>query len=152
MQGGAVNILLNWRFWVLIGLVAVLSFTHLTAYRKGKSEVRNEWKAAIAQANIDARALENRRQSRADEAAKLAATSLHRDRAALAGARSELDGMRDTLDAIERASKESHDAATKSVATLRAVFADCAKEVVRMADEAQGHARDSLTYQLAWPK
>lgn len=150
--GPGLTLLLNWRFWVLIGLVAVLSFTHFTAYRKGKNEVRNEWKAAIAQANIDARALEGRRQSAADAAGRVAATAAHRDRVALAGARTELDGMRDTLSAIERASQESSDAARKHVTALSAVLGSCTREYLDMAEAAAGHARDAVMYQQAWPK
>ncbi|HYE38855.1 MAG TPA: hypothetical protein VEB23_02920 [Ramlibacter sp.] len=144
--------LLNPRVLITLALVALLAFSHLTAYRKGKQDVRNEWAAAVAQANADARKLEQQRQRRADEAGRIAAASSQRDRAAVDRARAERDGMRDTLDAIERASRESHDAATRHLAALRAVLDQCTAEYLRMAEAAAGHARDSLMYQQAWPK
>ena len=146
------TLLLNPRVLIVLALAALLSFTHFSAYRKGKAHVRTEWQAAIAQANIDARALEKHRQSAADAAARIAAAAAHRDRAAAAGARIELDSMRDTLGAIERASQESHDAARKHVAALSAVFGDCTRAYLSMAEEASGHARDSLMLQNAWPR
>jgi hypothetical protein len=133
-------------------IFTVLLATHWKAYTVGGKHVRNEWAAATAKANDEARTLERARQSAADAAGRLAAAAASRDRDRLRGANRELLGMRDTLDAIERASEESHDAATKHVAALRAVFGECSAEVVRLAEEAAGHARDSLMYQRSWPK
>src|SRR5688572_26302617 len=120
MHGGSVMLyLLSPKVWIALAVVAFLAFTHVTAYRKGSANVRSEWTLSIAQGNAEARALEKARQRRADEAAGLAATAANRDRVALAHVRAERDGMRGTLDAIERASRESHEAATKHVAALR---------------------------------
>lgn len=146
------TLLLNPRVLITLAIVALLTFSHFTAYRKGKANVRMEWAAATAEAEKQSRSLEQRRQSAVDAATRIAAASAHRDAIARAGARDELDSMRGTLDLIERASAESHDAATKSVAALSAVFGDCSREYLRMAEEASGHARDSLTYQQGWPK
>ena len=37
--------LFNWRFWGTLGLVVGLAFSHFTAYRAGKANVRAEWTA-----------------------------------------------------------------------------------------------------------
>lgn len=144
--------LLDPRAWIALALVGLLAFTHIYVYRKGSANVRNEWTLSVANANAEARQLERARQRFADEAGRMAATRAARDRAALDGARTERDGMHNTLDAIERVSKESHDAATKHVATLRTVLDRCTAEYLRVAEAAAGHASDSLTYQQAWPK
>lgn len=144
--------LLNPRVLIALAIVAALAFSHLMAYRKGSANVKAEWTLSVANANAEARQLERARQRFADEAGRMAATRAARDRAALDGARTERDGMHNTLDAIERVSKESHDAATKHVATLRTVLDRCTAEYLRVAEAAAGHASDSLTYQQAWPK
>ena len=144
--------LLNPRFLIGLALVGALTFTHFFVYRAGKNNVRTEWTASVAKANAEARSLEQRRQDRANEAAVLATK---RERSIVADAarvRIAADRLRDTLDAVERASAESSDAASKSVAALRAVFDSCRAEYERMGREAAGHASDSLTYQQAWPK
>jgi hypothetical protein len=145
-------LLLNPRVLLVLAVIALGLGLYLKGNADGKRTIRAEWTTSIAQANAEARSLEQARQRRADEAAGLAAAAANRDRVALAHVRAERDGMRGTLDAIERASRESHDAATKHVAAIRAVFDDCSAEVLRLAEEATGHARDSLTYQQAWPK
>lgn len=144
--------LLNPRVLITLALVALLGFTHFSAYRKGKQEVRNEWSAATARANEEARKLEQQRQRRSDDAQRIATQAAQRDRVAVAAARAERDGLRDTLDAIEQSARESHDAATRNLAAVRAVFDRCTAEYLRVAEEAAGHARDSLMYQQAWPK
>lgn len=145
------SLLLNWRVWVALALAGALAFSHFTAYRKGKNDVRTEWMASVAAANLDARKLEQRRQDRADEAAKLAAGRSAAIRADADRARVAADGLRGDLDAVRRASAQSLDAATKSVAALSDVFTDCSRRYHELAEIADRHAADSLTLQKAWP-
>lgn len=144
--------LLNPRLWLALGLAAALAFSHFTAYRSGKANVRNEWKASVAAANSEARQLEQARQRRADEAAGLAAAreaGMRADRARLAGER---DGLRGDLDAVRLNAAQSLDAATRSVAALSAVFESCTRRYSDVAEAAARHASDSLTLQQAWPE
>jgi hypothetical protein len=144
--------LLNPRLWIAAALVAILAFTHFTAYRTGRAHVRNEWQAATAAANIEARALEQQRQRRADEAAALAAARTTRIAADAARARGESAGLRDDLSAVRLHAAQSIAAATATVAALSAVFESCTSEYLDVAQAADGHASDSLTLQQAWPK
>jgi Tfp pilus assembly protein PilE len=153
MHGGAVMAyLLSPRVLITLAIVAFLAFTHITAYKKGSAHVRLEWSAATAQALADARKLEQQRQRRADDAAAVAQLSAGHDRRSLAAARADADSLRGVLDGIERASRDSHEAATKHLAALRAVFDDCSRAYLDMAEAASSHSRDSLMYQNAWPK
>lgn len=146
------TLLLNWRLWAALIVAAALAFSHLTIYRKGKQDVRNEWEAAVAVANEDARKLEQQRQRRADEAGKIAAgrnIALRRD---AASARASVDGLRHDLDAVRDYAAKSSDAAAKSIAALTDVFQQCTRAYSGLAEEADRHASDSLNYQQAWPK
>jgi tryptophan 2,3-dioxygenase len=148
--------MLNLRVYLWLGVLlaaaAGLSFSHFTAYRAGKANVRNEWAAATAAANLESRALEQHRQRRADEAAQLRAASETRLRGDLASARGVRDGLLDTLNATQRYAEESHAAASRATAALDTVFRDCTRAYLDMAETAQRHADDSLMLQRAWPK
>jgi len=144
--------LLSPRLWIAVAIAAALAFSHFFVYRAGRNHVRLQWQAAISQANIEARALEQRRQDRADEAAKLAVTRANSNRAAAARIADADGGLRIALDTAERVAQESHDAARLATSTLRGLFDACRAEYRAVAEEAAGHANDSLTYQQAWPK
>jgi hypothetical protein len=135
-----------------LALAAVLSFTHFTAYRAGKGVIRAEWTASVAQANKELRALENRRQDRADEAAGLAATRQARIVADAAGARRESAGLRDDLNAVQRHAAQSLAAATVTVAALSSVFEECTRRYLDVAEAADRATSDALTLQQAWPE
>jgi hypothetical protein len=144
--------LLNPRLWIAAALVAILAFTHFSAFRAGRAHVRNEWQAATAAANIEARALEQQRQRRADEAQKLAAARTTRIAADAARARGESAGLRDDLSAVRLHAAQSLAAATATVAALSAVFEQCSSRYIELAQAADGHASDSLMFQESWPK
>jgi hypothetical protein len=137
---------------VTLALVAALAFSHFTVYRWGKNEIRKEWLAATAAANVDSRKLEQQRQRRADEAQSIAAGRSASLARAVRLAGDSADSLYDTLDATERMAAQSHDAATKAVSALRAVSESCTAEYRAVGQEAQGHANDSLMYQEAWPR
>lgn len=43
------EILTNWRVWVLLAFIAVLTVTHGWAYRKGAAQIQSQWNAQITQ-------------------------------------------------------------------------------------------------------
>jgi hypothetical protein len=62
-------------------------------------------------------------------------------------------GLRDELtDQRGKLSTASIDAARQYAAAANSVFAECSREVERLAGEASGHSSDSLMYQSSWPK
>ena len=144
--------LLNWRLWVLVGVLALFPLTYLKGRTDGKKVVRNEWQVATAQANQDARKIEQRRQDRADEAGQLSAKRVAVIRADADRARNDAVGLRGELEATRQYAAKSSEAAAKSVATLSAVLEECSRRFVGMAEAAAGHANDSLMYQESWPK
>jgi hypothetical protein len=146
------TLLLNWRVWVALFLAGLLAVSHLTVYRWGKKNVRTEWLASVAEANADARKLEQQRQRRAADAQALSTTREARIVSDAAAARVAAGGLRGDLDALQRASAQSLDAATKSVAALSSVFADCSRRYQELAEIADKHASDTLTLEQAWPK
>jgi hypothetical protein len=147
-----VSLLLNIRVLIALAVVAALGFSHFTVYRAGKNDVRKEWLAATAAANIEANRMERARQRGVDEA--LAAQS--RRNAGLAGdirtARANVDSLRGTLDATERMAASSHSAATLAVATYRNVFEQCVREYQALGEIADRHSSDAVTLRDAWPK
>jgi hypothetical protein len=147
-----VSLLLNPRVLIALALAGLLAFSHFAVYRTGKANVQSKWTASIAAANEDARKLERSRQSAADGAARLAAVRQSAISADASRARSELGGMRDDLDAIQRASAQSLAAATKSVAALSNVFQQCSRSYQELAEIADRHANDALNLRQAWPK
>jgi hypothetical protein len=120
-------------------------------YRHGKAIVRAEWIASVAQANAEAFKVSERRQRNADAASALAAASARDDADRRRSADRAISGLRSTLDATQLHAAQSLAAATATVAAYRAVFESCTAEYRSVAEDAAGHARDSLMYQRAWP-
>ncbi|MBA3773843.1 MAG: hypothetical protein H0X13_15535 [Ramlibacter sp.] len=143
--------LLNWRVWLALALAGALAFSHFTAYRSGKSNVRNEWKAAVAAANTEARSLEQQRQRRADEAGRLAAAREAGLRADAARAGSAVGGLRGAI-AARRLAEESRAAAIERADTAEKLLIESAAAHQELARAADGHASDVRTLIDAWPK
>ena len=144
--------LLSPRLWIAAAIVAALAFSHFTVYRKGRADVQSQWTAATAQANIEARQMEQRRQRGVDEAARVAASSQARIVADARNARAQRDGLRDDLNAVRLHAAQSLAAATITVAALTDVFEQCSRRYIELAEVADRHAADSLMYQQGWPK
>lgn len=144
--------LLSPRLWLALGLAAALAFSHIFIYRAGKATVTNEWNLAKQVANAESRRIEQLRQSRADEAGAAATKRAGVLAADAARARDAADGLRDDLNATRLYAAQSLDAATKSVAALSDVFQQCSRRYSELAEAADRHASDSLTYQQAWPR
>jgi predicted lipid-binding transport protein (Tim44 family) len=143
--------LLNPRVLIVLVVVGLLAFTHLTAYRKGSSHVRQEWAAATAQANDEARKLEQQRQRRADEAGALAQAREVGLRAAAVRAAGADDGLRDDLAAL-RARSQSCAAAHQRADALDQLFGECVSAHRELAQKADRHSSDVKLLLDAWPK
>jgi hypothetical protein len=144
--------LLSPRLWLALALAAALAFTHLTAYRKGRAYARQEWDAAVATANADARRLEQARQRRADEAAALATQRESRIRADAAGARRESDGLRDDLRTANDYAKQSRAAAERTAGLATELFERCTALYLGVAEEAQRADSEARQLRSAWPQ
>ncbi len=144
-------LLLSWRVWVAIGLAAALAFSHFTAYRTGKNHVRNEWKVAIAEANIAARETERIRQSAADKAAD----SSTRRQSAIAvradSARGAAERLRDAVTARAVAS-ESAAAASARATQYGNLLAESGDALREMALACERHSSDVRLLLDAWPR
>lgn len=107
-------LLLNPRVWLALALAAFLAFTHFSAYRSGKANVRADFDAYRIQneqlareAERSARDKEQQLQKDFDDAAKAAREendALQNDVARLADVS---DGLRDDLAAYKRRSAKS---------------------------------------------
>ena len=74
-------------------------------------------------------------------------------RAAAAGARGELDRLRNDIDrTVGDLPSAPADACPQRAATLGRLFDQCAGELEALAGRAQRHADDTLTLERAWPK
>jgi hypothetical protein len=144
--------LLSPRLWLAAALVAALAFSHFTVYRAGKNNARTEWMAATATANQEARALENARQRRADEAAKLAAARTNSLAADNRRARSELDRLRDTIGTPQPASAQSCAAADQRADALGKLLIESGELLTELARAADAHASDVRLLLDAWPR
>lgn len=143
--------LLNPRLLIALVLVAALAFSHFMAYRKGQTNVRNEWQVAVAQANSEARRLELARQSRADEAASLAAKREAGIRADAVRASDAVRGLRDALDAAQRRGSDSQAAAIARAAALGELLAASAEAHRELAQRCDRHVSDLRMLLDAWP-
>lgn len=133
--------LLDPRALIGLVLVVVLSATHFTAYRAGKANVRAAWDKERAE--LTAKALEAERAARKKERALVAERQKLEERYAedkrkaadaAAGARTELDRLRDTL-----AAAPGCPAASDPAAASRAAGA------ARLESELLGHCAQALT-------
>lgn len=146
------SLLLNPRVWIALALAGLLAFSHFTAYRKGKANVRMEWTASIAEANDEARRLERARQRRADESAQAAATREARIRADAARATDAVRGLRGDIESLQRASSDSLTAANNATRVLGDVLQSCTAEYQRVAEDADRATSEALSLRQAWPQ
>ena len=143
--------LLNPRVLIVAALVAILAFTHYTAYRKGKHHVELEWKASVAAANEDALRLERARQSRVDQAARAAAAREDRLRSDASRAGDSLQRLRHAI-AAHKLAEESRAAAIERADTAEQLLIESATAYRELAEKADRHATDVQTLLDAWPR
>ena len=144
--------LLSPRLWIAAALVAALAFSHFAAYRKGKSDVRAEWAAAVAAANQEARKLEQSRQRRADEAAQLAAAREARLRTDAAHAADSLRGLRDDLNTARLFAAQSRAAAEQTAFLATELLDRCSARYIGVAEAAQRADTEARELRQGWPK
>lgn len=146
--------LLDPRLW-LAGLAIVLAAS-IGSYFKGRSDGSQICEARHAKATVlannEARALEQARQRRADEAAKLGAAREARIRADAASAARAASGLRDDLRAVELHAATSRAAADNAVRALSDVFGSCVAAYSELAAEADRAHSEALTLRQAWPR
>lgn len=147
-----VSLLLNPRFLIGLALVAALAFSHFTVYRKGRNDVRLEWTASVAQANADARKMEQRRQDRADEAGRLAATREAGLRADADRARGAVGGLLNATEFAERVAAESGAAAQQARRAFRVVVDQCGARLGEVAGDADLARSEAQQLRDAWPR
>lgn len=145
--------LLDPRLWLATALALALSFGagYFKGFRHADKQVRLEWTAAVASANAEARQLEQARQRRADEAAKLGAAREAGIRADAARARGSVDGLRGDLAAL-RARAQSLTAALDALSAVGDVLQSCGAEYQRVAEQADRAFSEVRTLREAWPK
>jgi hypothetical protein len=139
--------------WVgAVGAVlAALAFSHVYVYRKGKHDEKLDHVAAVAAANEDSRRLERARQSRADQAASIAAGREARNRAAADLVGRERDRLQHALSVANERGAQSLNACRQHTATLEAVFGECRGQLQALGRDADSHSSDSLKLQQSWP-
>lgn len=144
--------LLNWRVWAAAIICAALAFTHLSAFRMGKRNVRVQWNEAVAAADKEARHLETARQSNLDSVVRLGAAREAGIRADSARAAGNVRGLRDTISALQLASKESSTTADNAVRVLGNSLQSCSEAYVGVAEIADRATSEVKTLRDGWPK
>jgi hypothetical protein len=116
------------------------------------SEQRNEYLKRDFKALEVAHADTIRLQATKDAALEAAAARNRELSRAAAAARSERDGLRDELAASRVQLPDASCASVREYAsTLSEVFGQCTQLLTRVAEQADGHASDSLMLQESWP-
>ena len=138
-------------FLIALAIAGALAFSHLFIYKAGKANVRTEWAAATAAANIEAFKVSERRQRVVDDAAKAAQSRTAANRAAAAGASDALGSLRNAINA-KRASEQSLAACNKRADTLGDLLLESGDALQEMARAADGHASDVRLLLDAWPR
>lgn len=135
-------------------LAGILSW-NVQSWRYGEQieSIKKVQAEATLQASREARATESRRSLNVMEAQNAAAKRSQVARADADRARSELDRLRDTLNATSRGLPgEPASACVERTATVSQLLSACAAEAQELARAADGHANDARTLIEAWPK
>lgn len=111
-----------------------------------------EHSQAIAKAGENAMLESARLQKLKDDALNEANQTAQRNAAAAARARSELERLRRELASRPSLSSATCASTRDYAATLATVFGECATRIGELAQEADGHAADSRTFQQSWPR
>jgi chlorite dismutase len=146
--------LLDPRIWLAAALSIAIAFGggyFEGSHDRGKRD-ELERQAAISRANTEARQLEQQRQRRVDDVARIAAIGENRLRADAIRARTESDGLRDDLDALQRASANSLAASQQALSRTTGLFAACAREYLAVAEDAARADSEARELRQAWPR
>lgn len=143
--------LLNWRLWVVLGFLALLPILYMKGRIDGTRLADAKHAANQVAANIELRAIEKRRQDRADEAGRMARTREAGIRSAAAGNRGELDGLLDAF-AARNLAEESRDAAAQRADAAEKLLVTSGRLLTDIAERCDRHVSDLQTLTEAWPK
>lgn len=145
--------LLDPRIWLgaLLAIALTSGFSYFNGVQHGKQVLRAEYASAVAEANREARATEQRRQRNVDDAANAAAARERNLRASAGDARTESDGLRSDIDALGRV---AHSLATADEAFSRAsrALTACSKRHSELAADADIADLEARELRQAWPK
>ena len=141
---------------VLAG-VPIFLMTIAGAFIAGRSHgadtVQAQWDLAKAGAAADARAKEQSFNQKLQEANHAAAQREAQLRADYAAVRDANRGLFNTVSTLRAGlSSTPADACRATADTALTVFSECAVEIGRLAEAADGHASDVQTLTDAWPK
>jgi hypothetical protein len=139
------------RIFLIVSLLALGPIGYMKGRMDGKRIVKMEWQAAVSQANVEARRFEQLRQSRVDEAARMASGRDRDIRADAARARLLLVGLRESLIFANRAREESAAAAAKRASALGELLAASAEAHRELAQRCDRHVNDLRMLLEAWP-
>jgi hypothetical protein len=145
-------LLLNWRIWLLVGLLSLGPIGYLKGRHDGKRVVTLEWQASIANANTEARHLEQARQSAADAAYRLAATREAGIRVDADRARVAASGLRGDLQSTQRRSEESASAAAQRAIAYGELLVQSTEALRDVSERCDRHVSDLRKLLEAWPK
>jgi hypothetical protein len=142
--------LLDPRIWLVTAAVAAGGY--LKGCSDGKNLIRAEVEAQRVEANAEARRLEQKRQSVADEAVGEAKRREAGIRSESALARRESASLRDAINAANRAREESASAAAKRASALGELLAESAEAHRELAEKCDRHVSDLRMLLDAWPR
>lgn len=138
---------------VVASLVFVAGLATGIKFESGEvAKLRLAHSTALVAAVEGARAQEQARFTKVQEAQNVAAKSAQSARAAAVSARAESRSLRDDLAAARQAADQSLSACAANGATVDRLFDQCAGRYQGMAEAAQGHANDVRLLLDAWPK
>jgi hypothetical protein len=142
-------------FYLKIILIACLLALGPIGYVKGRMDgkriVKAEWQTAQAQANLESRRLEQRRQDRANEAAKLAVGRTTVVRVDDSRVGDSVIRLRNAISA-QRMAEESAAAATERANRLGELLVQSAEAHRELAGRCDRHVNDIKHLLDAWPR
>lgn len=121
------------------------------ALREELAQIKADHAIATTEALRRSAAAAQSLQEKKDVAIAQAETRATQNAAAAAGARTELDRLRQQATGGARAAGASPAACTHYAATANTVLSECAGALVSLADAADGHVNDLRTARDAWP-
>lgn len=144
--------LLNWRLWAGVAVLCLMPILYGKGRTDGRKIERAEHQQAVAEANAEARRMEQLRQSRADDAAAVARAREAGIRADADRARGAVGSLRDALAAAELRASESIAAADQRAAALGRLLAEGAEAHRELAERCDRHVNDVRMLLESWPR
>lgn len=152
--------LMNPRLWGVVIAAAILAFLGVFIFRAGAASTQVKWDKAdrertalAAEQEAENRKLEAKRQTNVIEAQNAQAKRTQTLQASAAGARSELDRLRDAVASIPAdLPSTAGNAGSNPASAAPGLLAECSRAYQELAAKADGHFSDALTLQQAWPK